>query len=343
VPNREDVVRLRKGVEAWNAWRRLHPDVVANLREARLDGVNLTDASLGKADLTEASLSRANLTRANLSRAFLVRADLTDANLTDTFLGSTDFSGANLCRTNLTRATLVCANFRSAFLKGTIFTDATLDRTIFAFTNLTSTVGLDSCTHLGPSVIDQFTLRLSRQLSPHFLRRCGLPDRLIDYLPSLVDGSPNQFYSCFISYSTADQAFADRLYADLQDRGVRCWFAPHDMQAGKKIHEQIDQAIRAHDRLLLILSDTSMTSPWVKHEIAKARAEEIAQKRRVLFPISLVSFDRVKMWQHFDADLGQDLAKEIRQYFVPDFSRWDNDTMYRPMFEKLVAGLKDGE
>jgi len=33
----------------------------------------------------------------------------------------------------------------------------------------------------------------------------------------------------FISYSSKDQAFAERLHADLQNKGVRCWFAPHDL------------------------------------------------------------------------------------------------------------------
>jgi len=59
------------------------------------------------------------------------------------------------------------------------------------------------------------------------------------YIGSLV-GKPIEFYSCFISYSTKDQPFADRLHADLQDKGVRCWFAPHKIQGGKKIHEQIE-------------------------------------------------------------------------------------------------------
>ena len=68
-------------------------------------------------------------------------------------------------------------------------------------------------------------------------------------------GSPIEFYSCFISYSTKNQKFADRLDANLQENGVRCWFAPHNIQGGKKIHEQIDEAIRVYDRLLLILSD----------------------------------------------------------------------------------------
>jgi len=84
-------------------------------------------------------------------------------------------------------------------------------------------------------------------------------------------GRPIEFNSCFISYSTHDQEFAERLHADLQAKGVRCWFAPHDMKSGEKIHEQIDEAIRLHDRLLLILSEHSMSSEGVKSELAKAR------------------------------------------------------------------------
>ena len=56
------------------------------------------------------------------------------------------------------------------------------------------------------------------------------------------------------------------------------------MQAGKKMHEQIDEAIRRYERLLLILSPNSMNSEWVKTEISKARKRERTGKRRVLFP-----------------------------------------------------------
>ena len=48
-----------------------------------------------------------------------------------------------------------------------------------------------------------------------FLRGCGLPNSLIDYLPSLLLDSPIQFYSCFISYSSKDEEFAQRVHADL--------------------------------------------------------------------------------------------------------------------------------
>jgi len=56
------------------------------------------------------------------------------------------------------------------------------------------------------------------------------------------------------------------------------------MASGRKIHEQIDEAIRLHDKLLLILSEHSMNSEWVKTEIRKARKREVADNRRMLFP-----------------------------------------------------------
>src|SRR5205085_2129235 len=113
--------------------------------------------------------------------------------------------------------------------------------------------GLETVQHRGPSEISISTIYRSQGNIPEvFLRGAGVPDNFIEYMHSLV-GRGFEFYSCFISYSTKDQEFADRLYADLQSSGVRCWFAPHDIQGGKRLEEQIDRAIRVHERVLLIL------------------------------------------------------------------------------------------
>jgi len=73
---------------------------------------------------------------------------------------------------------------------------------------------------------------------------------LIEYLPSLLNQAI-QHYSCFISYSAKDQDFAERLHADLQNKGVRCWFAPHDMPIGGKIRDEID-AWKPHGLLVAV-------------------------------------------------------------------------------------------
>lgn len=95
-----------------------------------------------------------------------------------------------------------------------------------------------------------------------------------------------------ISYTTKDQEFAERLHADLQDKGVRCWFAPRHIQDGKKIHEQIDRAIHFYDRLLLILSKDSMESEWVKTEIAKTRKRKYARNGECCFPCGFSKVSR---------------------------------------------------
>jgi hypothetical protein len=63
------------------------------------------------------------------------------------------------------------------------------------------------------------------------------------------------------------------------------------MRGGKKVHEQIAEAIQLHERVLLILSPASMQSEWVKTEIAKTRKRELTDNTRVLFPVRLVSFE----------------------------------------------------
>jgi len=123
---------------------------------------------------------------------------------------------------------------------------------------------------------------------------------------------------------------------------VRCWVAPHDIKGGGKIHEQIDEAIRLHDRLLLILSEHSMSSEWVKTEMAKACKRETREGKWVLFPVRLVGFERLRDWESFDADTGKDSAREIREYFIPDFSRWKEHDSYQAALEGLVKGLKAG-
>jgi hypothetical protein len=115
------------------------------------------------------------------------------------------------------------------------------------------------------------------------------------------------------------------------------------MKGGQKLHEQIERAIQLHDRLLLVLSESSMQSEWVRNEIQRARETEVREGRRKLFPITIVEFDKVKAWRRFDADTGKDLAKEVREYFIPDFSNWKDQHAFEEAFERLLRDLRAEE
>jgi hypothetical protein len=62
--------------------------------------------------------------------------------------------------------------------------------------------------------------------------------------------------------------------------------------------------------------------------------------KRVLFPVRLVPFDVLRDWESFDADTGKDSAREIREYFIPDFSNWKERDSYQMAFQRLVKDLK---
>jgi TIR domain len=230
--------------------------------------------------------------------------------------------------------------FRGSVLRNTDFTAAITGLTSFDGVDLSETTGLELVNHQGASTVGIDTIYKSHGKIPEvFLRGCGVPDEFLAYIGSMV-GRPIEYYSCFISYSTHDQEFAERLQADLRAKWVRCWFATHDIKGGRKIHEQIDEAIRLHDRLLLILSEHSMSSEWVKTEIAKARKREAKEGKRVLFPVRLVGFETLRDWECFDGDTGKDSAREIREYHIPDFSNWKDHDSYQTAFQRLVSDLK---
>jgi len=96
-----------------------------------------------------------------------------------------------------------------------------------------------------------------------------------------------EYLSCFISYSSRDTEFAKRLHDDLVREGVRCWFAPDDLRVGDKFRQRIDDSIRAHDKLLLVLSADSIRSDWVEAEVEAAFERERKEGRLVLLPIKL--------------------------------------------------------
>ncbi len=67
--NPEHLAKLKKGVEAWNKWRKDNPEIKRDLTEVDLTEIDLRKADLGYASLTGAGLERANLTEANLEGA----------------------------------------------------------------------------------------------------------------------------------------------------------------------------------------------------------------------------------------------------------------------------------
>jgi hypothetical protein len=355
--NLEHLKILKQGVEVWNTWRKEHSGEVFDLSNANLSGMILHRAHLNGIDFTSADLSGANLDSAdlfgaqlpdaNLCNANLLYANLSHANLCNARLVHARLSGAKIINVglndaDLSNANLDGANFIRAKLKNTKLGLAKIELTTFDSLDLRNVIGLETIIHGGPSTIGIDTLYLSQgQIPDKFLVDAGVPEEIIDIARAIRAGPAIQWHSCFISYSTKDDEFARRLHSRMREANMRVWFAPEDLKGGKKLHEQLFEAIQIHDRLLIVLSEHSIQSEWVMTEIRKAREVEKKEKRRKLFPIRLTDFETLRDWTCFDADTGKDLAVEVREYFIPDFSNWKVLADGHPAaFESAFARLK---
>lgn len=338
--NEKDIALLKQGVPAWNAWRRKSGDTVpdlskANLEKLDLSGANLSGANLSQVNLAGSDVSHADFSGADLNNADLRRSDLLGSVFRGSNLHAANLSwaillGADLRDANLVLATLFGTNLTGADLGGANLNAASVYETVFCDANLRNTKGLTSCMHFGPSSIDHRTLRRNGPLPSDFLRSCGLPDDVIDYLPPL--NQPKDLYSYFISYSSADEEFAKRLHADLQKNNVRCWFAPEDMKIGDKIRTRIDEAIRAHDKLLLVLSQNSINSKWVEKEVETAFEMEEETGNIILFPVRLddAIMESKSGW-----------AGDIkRTRHIGDFRKWKAHDAYQASLERLLSDMR---
>ena len=236
------------------------------------------------------------------------------------------------------RATLANTSFKSVDFSNVDLSGARLSVTAFIDCNLSGAKGLSECIHEGPSYLDIATLIQSgRALSDAFLRQTGMPEMLIEYFPSLIS-QPIQLYSCFISYASADKVFADRIYADLQARGIRCWYAPEKMTIGDKIRDRIDHSIKVYDKTIVILSQHSIQSSRVENEVEAVLEKEgqlidaeISHATK-LVPIAIDNTFRTskKAW----------VRTISRSRHIGDFADWQNAQAYVSALDRLQQALR---
>ena len=353
--NSEHVEILKQGAKIWNEWRQENSAIIPDLRNADLSGVDLSGVDLFRAKLTGAHLNEANLSRAIMSRAklggtHLEGANLFRAQLNWAYMDGGRMEGANLNEANLSWADLNEAHLDGADLSrailmktnlnGTNFTKSIFGFTVFGDVDLSLTKGLDSVVHRGPSTIGIDTIYRSQGKIPEiFLRGCGVPDTMTDYIPSLTL-QPLQFYSCFISYSHADKTFARRLHDTLQGRGIRCWLDEHQVLPGDEIYSAVDEGIRIWDKVLLCCSKSSLSSWWVDNEIASAFKKEQrlwkerGKKTLTLIPLDIDGYMFTDGWEN-----GK--AVQVKERYAPSFIGWEKDnSIFEAAMKKVIKALQ---
>jgi hypothetical protein len=243
------------------------------------------------------------------------------------------FHFTDLTSANFREASIALTVFHWSSLNDTDFTNSSLTANTFGDISLNGAVGFASTTSSN-NAIAIGTFFKAGGLPPSFMRNSGVPEEFIQYASSLV-GKAIEYYSCFLSHSSKDDEFTRRLYNDLQGKNIRTWFAAEDLKIGDRFRSRIDESIRIHDKLVIILSANSINSSWVETEVESALEREQKEAKDVLFPIAIdeEGFTSNEPW-----------AADIRRKrHIGDFRKWKSHDDYAAAFDRLVRDLKKSQ
>lgn len=118
--------------------------------------------------------------------------------------------------------------------------------------------------------------------------------------------------SVFLSHSTRDNTFCERLALDLVEYDVKVWYDQWEIKVGDSLRSKIATGIETNDYLAVVLSKASVQSQWVQQELNAALAKELRERQVFVLPLlieecKIPTFLEDKKWADFRTDYDRGL------------------------------------
>ncbi|WP_270168577.1 toll/interleukin-1 receptor domain-containing protein [Paenibacillus sp. SYP-B4298] len=91
--------------------------------------------------------------------------------------------------------------------------------------------------------------------------------------------------SIFLSHTSIDKPFVEKLARDLKRIGVNVWFDKWEIKIGDSITWKIEEGIRENEFLGIVLSPEALSSEWVKSELGAAWVKQMHTRKVFVLPI----------------------------------------------------------
>lgn len=89
----------------------------------------------------------------------------------------------------------------------------------------------------------------------------------------------------FISYSTKDREFVEKLANDLSNEKFQLFFDKWEIKVGDSIVEKINDALEEMKDFIIILSKSSVNSNWVKKELSSGIVKKLEDSSIRILPV----------------------------------------------------------
>jgi tetratricopeptide (TPR) repeat protein len=149
--------------------------------------------------------------------------------------------------------------------------------------------------------------------------------------------SGDKEYDVFLSHSSADKEFVERLTDGLEAGGVRVWLDQIEMGFGDSLFDHIAAGIEKARFFAIVLSQNSIQSKWVRAELKAALNRELAEDRTFVIPIVIEDID-------IPTFLGDKIYADFRteENFDNVLKALVNKTALVKPPESLARGYSDG-
>lgn len=91
--------------------------------------------------------------------------------------------------------------------------------------------------------------------------------------------------SIFLSHTSSDKPFVEKLAKDLKRIGIEVWYDKWQIGLGESITWKIESGIRENEYLGIILSPEALQSEWVKSELSAAWVKQMRSRKVFILPI----------------------------------------------------------
>lgn len=140
----------------------------------------------------------------------------------------------------------------------------------------------------------------------------------------------------FISHSSADKAFVKTINDDLKSNGIETWVDEDVLALGDDLDLQIKKGIRRADVFILVLSNDSLKSEWVKNELNFYLNGKVSSKKRFIPVIYKECKDLPEfIFKYFHVDLSK-LVRRVESGKI----KFTNDKEYNTFLELLIKSIR---
>lgn len=137
----------------------------------------------------------------------------------------------------------------------------------------------------------------------------------------------------FISYSRSEMYYAEALTLGLQRAGFDVWFDLQQLEPGCIWLEEIAKGLQSCDELILVVSRSALTSPWVTKEWQYALDNNK--------PVHLVLFEAVNFHNYtMSNEAGEDITVDTQPLYNQALSVIDGLSNFDAMMNRLVMTLQ---